>query len=77
MSQQPVQFLDARACAKRFGFSQRHWFRLVGTGRAPQPTRFGRLVRWHLPSLEQWESQGCPPRRDKGTYLCKTINPPN
>ncbi len=53
------RFLDAKACGSRYSFSWRHWLRLVDAGRAPQPTRFGRLVRWSLDALEEWERGGC------------------
>ena len=58
------RFTDAAGCAERFGgISKRHWIRLVDSGRAPQPTRFGRLVRWSLDSLLEWERGGCKPVR--------------
>jgi predicted DNA-binding transcriptional regulator AlpA len=57
------RYLDADRCAVRYGFSRRHWFRLVDSGRAPQPTHFGRLVRWSLESLREWETGGCKPVR--------------
>ena len=60
------RYLDADGCAGRYRFSQRHWFRLVDSGRAPQPTRFGRLCRWSLSSLEEWEANGCRPVRVAG-----------
>jgi len=55
-----TRYLDADQCAARYGFSSRHWQRLVDLGKAPQPTRFGRLVRWPIPKLEEWELSGCP-----------------
>lgn len=55
-----VRYLDAKACGARYGFSWRHWLRLVDSGRAPQPTRFGRLTRWSIAVLEAWETDGCP-----------------
>jgi predicted DNA-binding transcriptional regulator AlpA len=62
------KYLDAKDCAARYGVSWRHWLRLVDSGRAPQPTRFGRLVRWSLASLESWEADGCPSVRSlRGT----------
>ena len=54
------RYFDAKECAARYGMSWRHWLRLVDSGRAPLPTRFGRLVRWSLASLESWEAAGCP-----------------
>jgi predicted DNA-binding transcriptional regulator AlpA len=60
-------YIDADECADRFGgISKRHWIRLVDSGRAPQPTRFGRLVRWSIASLEAWERDGCRPIRSAG-----------
>ena len=57
------RFVDADAAAARYGFSKRHWLRLVDSGKAPAPTRFGRLVRWCLTSLQTWENDGCKPIR--------------
>ena len=57
------RFCDADGCAVRYGFSRRHWFRLVDSGRAPQKTKFGRLARWSLSTLEAWERDGCRPIR--------------
>lgn len=58
-----LRFLDAAGCAERYGFSSIHWRRLVDAGRAPSPTRFGRLLRWSLAELEVWEGAGCPESR--------------
>ena len=59
--------IDADACANRYGISRRHWMRLVDAGKAPQPVRLGRLVRWPIStgnsSLEAWEANGCRPIR--------------
>lgn len=55
--------IDAEACAARYGISKRHWLRLVDSGRAIQPIRLGRLVRWSIALLEAWERDGCKPIR--------------
>lgn len=55
-----VQYLTAKACSQRYGFSVRHWIRMVDASKAPRPVRFGRLTRWSIHTLEEWESQGCP-----------------
>ena len=55
-----VQYLDADGCAARYAFSPAHWRRQVDAGRAPQPIRLGRLVRWSIAALEKWEAAGCP-----------------
>ena len=62
----PVQpaYLDEAECGQRYGFSARHWRRLVDSGKAPRPARFGRLVRWSIADLSEWESRGCPNVRD-------------
>lgn len=54
------EYLDAPQCGERFGFSARHWVRLVDSGRAPRAVRFGRLCRWSIRTLEEWETAGCP-----------------
>jgi predicted DNA-binding transcriptional regulator AlpA len=56
----PAKYRDCQECASRYGFSGRHWLRLVDQGKAPPPTRFGRLVRWNITVLEAWEEAGCP-----------------
>ncbi len=58
--------VDADACASRLGISKRHWLRLVDRGAAPQPTRLGRLVRWKISTLDEWETNGCKPIRQVG-----------
>jgi predicted DNA-binding transcriptional regulator AlpA len=54
------EYLDAPQCGERFGFSARHWIRLVDSGRAPKAVKFGRLSRWSIRTLEEWEATGCP-----------------
>ena len=58
------KFIDADACAARYDFSPPHWRRQVDAGRAPQPTRFGQLVRWSIKVLDEWDAAGCPPVRN-------------
>jgi predicted DNA-binding transcriptional regulator AlpA len=58
-----THFVDAEGSASRYGFSKPHWLRLVDAGKAPAPTRFGRLVRWSVAALEEWEQGGCKPVR--------------
>lgn len=55
------RYFTADACAARYGFSPEHWRRLVDAGKAPQPSRFGRLVRWPVATLDQWDASGNPP----------------
>jgi predicted DNA-binding transcriptional regulator AlpA len=60
----PAKYLDVQGCSSRYGFSNRHWLRLVDAGKAPPPTRFGRLVRWKIEDLVAWEDSGCPSLRN-------------
>ena len=59
----PTHYADAEECGRRYGFSKRHWLRLVDSGRAPQGTRFGRLVRWPTTTLNEWDATGNRPCR--------------
>ena len=58
--------IDADECAYRKNISKRHWIWLVDRGAAPQPIRLGRLVRWSLAELQEWERGGCRPIRSAG-----------
>jgi len=60
------KYFCAKDCAVRYGISLRTWIRLVDSGRAPQPTHFGRLIRWSLAVLEKWEADGCKSTRKVG-----------
>jgi predicted DNA-binding transcriptional regulator AlpA len=59
----PASYLDANGCSARYGFSTEHWRRLVDAGKAPQPRRFGRLVRWAISDLASWDQAGNPALR--------------
>lgn len=52
-------YLTAKLCAARYDVSHRHWTRLVDAGKAPQPTRLGRSLRWSVETLIEWERSGC------------------
>ena len=54
MDNEPL-FLTAGECAARYNISERHFKRLVETGRLPKPLKFGRNSRWSLRSLEENE----------------------
>ena len=56
----PPRYANADECSKRYGLSKRHWLRLVDAGKAPQPTRFGKSVRWSYAALDDWDAQGNP-----------------
>ena len=64
-SETPVRYLDVRGTSERYGFSTRHWLRLVDSGKAPPPISFGRLRRWPLKALEEWEADDCRPVRPR------------
>ncbi len=58
-----ARYLTASQCGDRYRISTSHWRRLVDSGRAPTPTRFGRLLRWHLLTLDEWDEGGNKPLR--------------
>jgi predicted DNA-binding transcriptional regulator AlpA len=55
-----TRYIGTDGCAERYGISGRHWRRMVDAGHAPPPVRFGRLVRWSVQSLAEWEQAGHP-----------------
>ena len=52
------KWLTKAQCADRYGFSIKHWLRLVDSGKAQRPVYFGRLVRWNVDAIEEWDSRG-------------------
>lgn len=54
--------LTARNVAALLNVSQRHIWKLLSSGRLPQPVRLGRSVRWRRDELTAWMDAGCPPR---------------
>ncbi len=60
-----AKYMDVSACATRFGISERTWRRLVEKRKAPQPTRFGWLLRWPIAQIEEWEASQDPNRKKR------------
>lgn len=54
-----AEMVPAAAAAAVVGVSRRSWWRFVSEGRAPQPIRLGRCVRWRLAELRDWIRSGC------------------
>jgi predicted DNA-binding transcriptional regulator AlpA len=54
-----VELVNATTAAGIAGISRRSWSRLVSEGRAPQPIRLGRCVRWRVAELRGWILAGC------------------
>jgi excisionase family DNA binding protein len=54
------ELLKASEVAEITGLGKRTWWRHVSSGRAPQPVRVGRAVRWRRAELMDWITAGCP-----------------
>lgn len=48
-------FLTIGQCAARYHISVRHFRQLVDLGEMPKPFKLGRLIRWSVKTLEQFE----------------------
>lgn len=46
--------------ALKLSVSERHIWRLVSTGKLPQPVRLGGSSRWNVRLIEEWIESGCP-----------------
>ncbi len=51
------QFLTSGQCAARYNISERHFVRLVEQGVMPKPLKLGRVSRWSVASLEEYETK--------------------
>lgn len=60
------ELLDVKQTAALINCSQRHVYRLAGSGRMPAPVKLGQLVRWSRAGLEEWISLGCQPVTTEG-----------
>jgi predicted DNA-binding transcriptional regulator AlpA len=55
----PLAVNDADA-AKLVRCSRSHWRRMVAAGKAPPPTKLGKLSRWPVAQLQRWLEMGSP-----------------
>jgi predicted DNA-binding transcriptional regulator AlpA len=49
-------FLTIGQCAARYNISVRHFRQLVDLGEMPKPFKLGRVVRWSVKVLEEFEA---------------------
>lgn len=56
------QLLSVKDVARTLSLSARSVWKLLSSGRLPQPVRLGRSVRWRADELTAWMDAGCPPR---------------
>lgn len=57
----PKLALSAEEVAELLGISRAHVWKLLSSGRLPEPVRLGRAVRWSRTTLEAWMEAGAPP----------------
>ena len=50
-------YLDQTEMQKRFKLSRSSLARAIENGEVPSPIRIGRLLRWHIKAVEQWEKE--------------------
>lgn len=53
---------NAIQLAAFLGVSRAHIWRLNSAGKLPRPVHLNRAVRWDRWTVEEWLSEGCPPR---------------
>lgn len=53
---------NTRELAAFLGVSRATVCRMNSAGKLPRPIRFNRAVRWDCWTIEEWVSDGCPPR---------------
>ena len=60
--------LSARQVADLLGIGLSTLWRLVSSGRTPEPVKLGRCTRWRADELRAWIDAGCP-SRDRWSLL--------
>jgi excisionase family DNA binding protein len=53
--------LSAAEVSSVLGVSSRTVWRLLSTGKLPEPVRIGGSVRWRADEIRSWIADGCPP----------------
>jgi len=56
-----LQMISADDLAAILKISKRTLWRLLSSKGLPEPTRFGKCVRWRRGIMEQWIDKGCQP----------------
>lgn len=54
------QMITVNELATTLGMSKRTIWRLLASGRIPEPVRVGGGTRWRLDVIRNWIDQGCP-----------------
>ncbi len=57
-----MELFTVKDLAARLRISQRQVWKLLSSGRLPQPVRLGRSVRWRCDDINKWVELGCPER---------------
>lgn len=53
------RLIDVKVVAARLDLSERMVWKLLGSGRLPQPVRIGRSVKWKTSSIDRFLACGC------------------
>lgn len=59
----PSALISAATLAKRLDVSVRTVWRLLSSGKLPDPVKVGGSVRWRNGDIATWIREGCPERR--------------
>ena len=55
-----MELLNVIDVAARLRISPRQVWKLVSSGRLPEPVRLSRSVRWRESDIDEWIEAGCP-----------------
>ncbi len=51
--------IPAEKVAELLGISKRTLWRLLSSGKLPEPIRLGGIIRWNAEDIEEWVRNGC------------------
>ncbi len=58
-----MELLTVRDVARALKVSPRQIWKLLASGRVPEPVRLSRSVRWRRADIDEWIRLGCPDRK--------------
>ena len=57
--------ISAERVAVLLGISKRTLWRLLSSGKLPEPIRLGGIIRWNAGDIEEWVKDGCRSPRNR------------
>ncbi len=69
------ELFTVRELAARMKVSQRQIWKMLSSGKVPEPIRLGRSVRWRKTDIDEWVRLGCVSREEFEAACAAGVRP--